>query len=328
MPNKRKNKQKNKTKATLPNKAVTLTNNASMRPMRKPKSTTNVVTKKAHVVKTCQVTNPFCPAAKGAKWPDGTLGNTVTEQIRGFIPLGTTGQGVGMVCLSASAPFGIIGLAPSASTSTTITPESGYSTYKANSLLATYGGQYRIVSFGAIIRCMSSATTAAGMVTLGTTDKTVVGGVAYTLGSELYKEVVVKAIQPSMELSWISAATGPTAHEFVDQTGSAASYVNNWTNLVIEISAAANATGLLSVEWYMNIEFTLGAATSALTAIAPPNPTRNPVVLTSHSAVQKSIGSFLEGGITAAENKITSVATSVIDSFLADPLSSIAALFG
>jgi len=192
MPNKNKNKSSKRAK---PVKPKVLANNQDPRPLKgkktkQPKPQRSSV-KPHHVHAVCSVTDPFCPAAKNSKWPDGTQGNTLTEQFRGNLTTSGTASGTNLFCFSPGAPFGYI--TTSAQTATTATTSNSFVTYKANSLYATYGDLFRIVSFGVITRCVASATNASGIVTFGT-GRPLGGSTVYTLGTELYDEVAVKAI--------------------------------------------------------------------------------------------------------------------------------------
>lgn len=282
-----------------------------------------------HVRAVCSITDPFCPAAKSAKWPDGTAGNTFTEQFRGNLTVGTSSNGNNLVCFSSSAPFGWI--SSPTSTATTCTLDTAYITYKTNSLFATYGDKFRIVSFGCVIRCVASATSASGLITLGNTTALNPSAVI-TLGSELYNDVIIRAIQPGMEVSWVSQPLGSSAHTFhLASTNANPADNDEWTSLVIELSGCPASTAMVNVEWFMNIEFTPKTNTTgsnnALTALARPNPPKVTAATDAASVTRSSLGSFIEGGISKVEGVVAKYASDALDSFLSDPLESVAMLF-
>jgi hypothetical protein len=333
MANKKKVKSKLSTKR-VPKQAtpVSFSTNANARPIRQPKARKlpgGKVSDK-HVHHTCSITDPFCPAAKGSKYPDDTSQATLSEQFRGNVNVGTvTTTGNGAATFMASAPYGYM-LGASATATTVTFQGTAYTIYKSGSMFGTYGGQYRIVSMGCIVRCVANATTAAGTVTLGTTSLPPVIASVLTLGTENYSEVTMKAIQPGMEICWMSKPCGPAAHEFIniDATGSHASHPGDWTSLIIEISGGptAAATTLLSVEWFINIEFTLSAGNSAIAPLATKPVNVHPAVVKASAAVNNNIGSFIEGGVKAAETTIWNAATSALNS-IGNPLDALAALF-
>jgi hypothetical protein len=322
MPQKKKGKKKNNKSRSVV-KPVVLANNQDPRPVRARRNKQSTPNRVSHVAKVCSVTNPFCPAAKNAKWPDGTAGNTLTEQFRGTSSLTVDASGNFCAVYAAAAPYGWVG---STITAGVAAFGSGYATYKANSMLATYGDRYRIVSFGVIVRCIASATTASGVITLGTMPVPAVSS-SLTMGQQLYSEVTVKAIQPGLELSWISSPFGTGARDFVTQS-TTTSATNDWNSLIIEISGATASSTPILVEWFLNVEFTPLTTQRALTALAKPNPPKSVAAETAVSKVHSSLGSFIEGGVKAVEEKVMQKASEAISALTSDPLESIAAIFG
>lgn len=329
-----KNGKLSKKKVPKQAKPVSFSTNGNPRPIRQPtsKKLPGGKVSDRHVHHACSITDPFCPAAKGSKYPDDTSQATLTEQFRGNVNLATlTTSGNQVACFWAGAPYGyLVGASATATTVTMANPgPPAYTIYKAGSMLQTYGGQYRIVSMGVVIRCVANATSASGIVTLGTTPIALAGGTVVTLGTENYSEVTVKAIQPGMEICWMSKPSGPTAHEFIalDITGVPAGNPHDWTSLVVEIGGGpGSATTLLSAEWFINVEFTLGAGNSALAPLATKPANVHPAIVKASAAVNNNIGSFIEGGVKAAETTIWNAASSALNS-IGNPLDALAALF-
>lgn len=327
MPNKKKSNNK-RTKSRPAVKPRVLANNVSPRPNVRPRpkrsalrGSTRLTPK--HAMGVCAISNPFCPAAKGSKWPDGTMGNTMVEQFRANRTISTLGTGDTAFVLATAAPFGFMTALSSAAG--VVTMNGAYLAYRTNSLLAVNGTGYRITSFGAIIRCVASATTASGIVTLGTVGQNVPISSVITLGTELYDQVVVEAIQPGMEVSWVSQPRGTEARQFVPLSTNLA-VTNDWTNLVIEITGAPINTPMLSVEWFINVEFSV-LLNNPLTALAPRNPPVVPKATEAVSKLHSSIGSFITGGVKQVEDSFMNHASMALSSILTDPLESIAALF-
>lgn len=324
MPNAKSRKQIRRGKSRRQTPAVkpkVLANNVSPRPVvpRVPRRAPQA----SHASRVCSVTDPFCPASKGSKWPDGTAGNTLTEQFRGTVVMPSTAAGNNAYVFTSGLPYGFI---PSASaTSTVVTLAAAFTTYKSGSMFETYGQEYRIVSFGVIVRCIASATNASGLVTLGTTGNVALGS-ALTLGTQLYDEVIVKAIQPGMEVSWIAQPKGTDARSFNSITSASATGALDWSELVVEMSGAPVSTNMLSIEWFINCEFTL-KLNSGLSTLAKPNPPKIPAAETAVSKIHSSVGSFIEGGVKQVEDTIMNHATNALSSLMSDPLESLAALF-
>lgn len=324
MPNKPKKSSK-KNRPPQPRKPVTLANNAApaKRPPAKLPSRPPGPAKHRHVSAVCSVTNPFCTASKASKWPDGTNGNTMVEQFRGNFALTNNSAGKTFAVFSPTLPFGFCEATVALSVATL---PAAYTTYKASSMLATFGDKYRIVSMGCIVRCTASATTAAGILTMGTVGLTPAVSSTAPTGTELYDEVLMKSIQPGMEVCWVAQPRGTQSKQFVSQSTSTA-LTNTWTTLVIEVTGSTVSVPVVNVEWYINCEFTLPIA-SALSAVAPKNPPKIAAAEVAVSKVHTTLGSFIEGGVAMAENKIMDAATKAVQSFASDPLESLFSLFG
>lgn len=278
-----------------------------------------------HVKAICSISDPFCPASRNAKWPDGTSGNTMTEQFRGNHTLTTLALGNAAITFCPTAPMGF--MVGATSTTSTVTFQTAYTTYKAASMLATHGTNYRVVSFGVIIRAVASANTSAGLVTFGTTGTHMPVSSILTYGTELYDEVEIKAIQPGMEFAWISQPRGPAARDFVAQSIGTTPNASPFTSLVVEVTGCAASTNVLNFEWFMNLEFEL-ATGAALSAATTRNPGKSPIAEAAVSHVHSSIGSFISGGIDTVEKEVAKAASSALNNAIGDPLGSLAALFG
>lgn len=309
----------------LPRKPTVLANNASPRPLSrkqvaKPRTTVLGV---RHSQGVCAIANPFCIAAKGSKWPDGTMGNTMVEQFRGNVTISSFAAGDSLYTFAAASPFGY--LTPASSAGGNVTMNGAYTTYKSSSILATFGTQYRITSMGVIVRSVASATNSAGLVTFGTTGTLVGSSSVMVLGTELYDETVVKAIQPGLEFCWVAQPRGVEVHQFIAQS-SAGTVNTDWTALVIEVTGATASIPLLNVEWFVNVEFTL-KTNSTMSALAPRNPPSSVAAVQAVSKIHSTLGSFIEGGITQVEHAFMEHAGKALESVFNDPLASIAGLF-
>jgi len=326
MPIKNKKAKNGKKKQNAqPRKSQTLANNASPAKVTRPPVPPAPKGPKQHrhVQAICSLTNPFCSAAKASKWADGTSGNTMVEQFRGNVSFTNNAAGKLFLVFAPGLPFGYASATISLSVATM---PATYETYKASSMLATYGDNYRIVSMGCIVRCTASATTASGILTMGTAGQIPAPGATFATGAELYDEVTMKAIQPGMEMSWVAQPRGARARTFVDQTTSTTSN-DGWTVLIVEVTGSVVSVPVINVEWYINCEFTLPGA-SALSAIAPKNPPKVIAAETATSKIHTSLGSFIEGGVSVVEQKIMDAAGKALSSLSSDPLEGLFSLFG
>lgn len=326
----RKGKKRNG-RRKVPNsvKPIVLANNqapSQIGPKRKGKRSARRAGSMAHpghVRAVCSITDPFCPASKNAKWPDGTSGNTLTEQFRGNFTLTASAGGNLAACFKAEAPFGYIISTMAAQVATW---QANYTSYRTGSLLETYGSDYRIVSCGVIVRTTASASNASGLVTFGTCPA-ITPGATHTIGTELFSEVTVKAIQPGLEFTWISQPAGAECRNFIGQNTASNGKTSDWTALIIEISGVTASLAVLNVEWFVNVEFLPLITARALTSMARVNPPKSTAAESAVSKIHSDVGSFIDGGVRQAEAVIANAASAALSSFMADPLESIAGLF-
>lgn len=254
----------------------------------------------------CAITDPFCPAAKNARWPDGSGGNTMTVQLRGHrSPTNNASGNVGIVFV----PLPPYGYADAAEAAGVYTVAGGWVLMQTNSLLAQYATRCRVVSFGVIARCIGSAINSGGLLTLGTVNEVAVTQ-AFTVGTELFNSTRLVPLAMGTEVSWVSQPCGAGAHDFVAQG------VNNglsadWTNLVCLISGGAASVAAVDFEWYMNCEFCLSSQ-SALAPVVPPNPPPNRGAIAGSNTVSNKIGGFIQGGVDVVEKTIANAANAFV----------------
>jgi hypothetical protein len=111
---------------------------------------------------------------------------------------------------------------------------------------------------------------------------------------------MIAAIQPGLEMCWVSRPRGAGSHVFQPLTSSTLTPTssNDWTNLIVEVYGAGAGKVVLDVEWYINVEFVVNPA-QALSRLAPPNVTNN--LFTEASAyATNEISSFVKGGVRIA----------------------------
>jgi len=323
-------------KKSKPAQLIRLVANANPRPVsNKPRVKLNGKSGRKigpkHVSSICKFTDPFCPAAKNAKWPDGTAGNTMTEQLRGNFTLTSLASGHQCVLFAPQVSYGYaVGVSSVAGPPATVTMPAVYTAYSSGALVHSVGQRYRIVSFGVICRVISPATSTSGIVTFGSGAGIAGISETITLGTEVYPEVSVMSLQPGAEFAWISQPHGTGARNFIPKGTSVPAATDaaeaDWTMLTVEVAGAPASTAVLSFEYFLNIEYTVDRA-SNLVNFTKPNPPMNSTVLSSVSAVHSTLGSMITGGVEAVEKSVMSHAQKALESVLADPLESLASLF-
>lgn len=274
-----------------------------VRPMRAPA--------KAHHAATCSITDPFCVHARGAQRPDGGP-PTVPFQIRILDTIlldGTSGTARTSYVAGGNYYKG---------TSTTVTGNWNY-----NGSWSTHGytfftnnaREFRVVSFGCIVRSAMTATTAKGSIIL-TANPSPFLATQMPKGSMAAVDTVVLPLAAGTEYSWRSKPLGPSAHllrQLSTYTSSMSDF--DWMGLDVEVVGGDTTNNIpaLTVEYVCNVEFTLASAHDGTTAQGnsqlqrtPPKP--NVVATRAADVIHATAPSFIQGGIDYATNQLEKLA--------------------
>lgn len=271
-----------------------------------------------HVHSTCSITDPFCVHAKGASRPDGGP-PTIPYQIRAVLSLTADGTtGTARYTFVPNISFGYIAATNAAGT---FTNGATWTNLGGNAFVTSNAKELRIVSFGVIIRSVMSATNAKGLVIL-TTDPAPFVSATNQAGSMQGQESVILTLAAGMEHTWVSKPLGVTAHQLRPTSAFTSTMSDfDWTSLVVEVSGGdtTSATPYLSVEYVMNVEFTVQSSQSSnLAMLQKPPAVPNRVATAAAERVHAKTSSFIEGGIASAVKTMESYAKSALDDVLSD----------
>jgi hypothetical protein len=283
---------------------------------------------KGHMAATCSILNPFCPGAKGAKFPDGMGTNTIAFQSHGRLTMagGITGLTTGnMTILAAGAPYGSL---TATGYSAGFTFPTIWTQYSATSLMNGCG-TYRIVSFGAIIRVASNVTNTSGILTLSTISPNqnyLGGGTVITNSNYEYVEQSSYPLAVGAEYCWIAKPVGVTANQFINQSSPSMGPNNEGSSyfnfLAIEISGSSN-TCILDIEYFVNVEATVLAG-NQLVHFIPKQVPKNPVAISKRDEVQAKIPSSSPGGASAFDRLVNDALDKAFSEMSKDPMGAIA----
>lgn len=236
----------------------------------------------------CSITDPFCPEAAGAKWPDGTIYKTVPYQNR-FTISGTTGAtGSAVVWLSPGLYYNYATNSPAAST---VTWPNAFSIGGATPTGWQYG---RIVSAGCKVMPTVSMTNSSGYFVCNEITEYAAGGASSTIGAMSDVQIMTQPMNQG-EFVWISRA-GPQGHVFRAPGGNTefGTSSGDRTALMIQLVGGPASTAAFTVEVIVNWEFTFSAQ-DAMNPIATNSPPTNPTLQRASEAVQNAVGSFVKG---------------------------------
>lgn len=272
---------------------------------------------KGRVADVCQVTNPFCDAAFGSKWPDGSGSPTIPFSYH-YISNGTqtAANAVGFFFMADWA-YGFSSATAAAGVITVVAPSAHTSAITYSSV----GQQGRVVSAGVICRVTSTASGSAGYI-IGRQLMNVKSGDTLTAnlisGSPGQQ---VMSITPGAEMAIIMKPFGPGAHDFhAALDGQSNANTPDWTFAYFEISANA-AVSTVTFEVFVHCEI-LPIDTSAYGAVASKMPSKPAVVQASRKVHETGSGihQTLQGNLTqAVDTAVTSLASQAVAGFMADP---------
>lgn len=248
-------------------------------------------------METCSISNPFCPEAVAARWPDNSHTKSVGWSLTGQpANLGTNAEGVGaqIYLPTAQRANGTVGAGTSIAT---------FNTTMTNYELPSGVVRWRVTSYGLRINSPLAAMTATGTLhvrlvspMVGTslevldytsirTDAAIDVPISRLIGRDMF--IVPKPLGDNAR--WFNA-NNPQSNTLVKD-------INNpgWQIVVLGVSGApASASAVVRLQLYYNFEFVFedGSASQAF-AIAPPHD--QPAVRQANSSVLETIGNFIEG---------------------------------
>jgi hypothetical protein len=310
-------------------KTTKKTNNGKKKSQSKqPKATSNAIVPRASAIKgqhirpygriskslmekVCGVTDPFCDAARGARWTDGNSLATVPYSVRGHAPITTFSNGTNIVfCTPVNAPFNTLLTAGQTAGIYTLAASPISSSGVVN--FPTYFTGYRVVTAGIVIRSLQPVSTTSGYLIVTRTSSMPLYGTTVVNGNCINSTVNTYPIQPGMEIPIIFRPLGIAARDFVQFTSVATTQLNDpsWDVISIEMIGGPNAVPTIDLEYYYNYEMELPSGSvlaATMSNNVPPDPVvtqasgvvSNALVQAGHSALNQ-VGRFVLKAATAA----------------------------
>lgn len=258
------------------------------------------------VQRVCAITDPFCKAAMGSKWPDASSQRSLALPFhtRSTHNTNATG-GWGMMVIPAYTTITAVG-----------TTVGNVLTMAANTLAGPTlaASTYRIVSFGVKIRNISAVQTCQGMVRIrgfsaqGATALNVVNNASYNC--DYYEDiplfeckevcVILKRLDNSAEEFVYPSTTQPTAN-FADWVS------NGWGCCMIAVDGGPVSLPVLDLEFFVHYEICFDDADTMSLATTPSAGSNSFLTDVSSHAV-KSAGNIFKKGAEMAERLIAAAA--------------------
>lgn len=282
------------------------------------KNKTSAAKKRSFHEHACSLIDPFCSAAKNAKWPDGMGIDTMTIQSRGHFThstLTTTGRTLVYVrpCLSYDV------LQAASADATTFTMSSTLGSTSSTALAAFMKG-YRITSAGCIIRNVASATNASGVVTVSKVSD--IPAVSTVINNSLVEgvEVCSFALAPGEQCNVIFKPVGALARQFLAPVTVNTNAQNlGWDAVKVEsYGGPGTAIPVLDVETYYNIEFLPNLANNILNSMGIPPTPANAKVVDVATRAQVGLTNMFSGTIEQVGSKVVSGVSNALDDIISE----------
>lgn len=283
------------------------------RPQRQPKAAASAILSMA--MQACSVTNPFCPEAIAARWPDNSYTKSVGWSMTAFQV--TLANGASSTVSRMYFPdYVLTGLDPSTYAYPSITwNATGGSAFSVPSNVA----RWRITSWGMRIGVTTSLLNTQGMLrvrlfsplngsTLGTTSAT------SNMADAEVDLPLARLVEHDVFV--IPAPLGINARLFNDARSNTtlATWVNpGWQVVQITLDGlpVVAGSGSVNIGLFYNFEFVF-ADGDASTAFCQPPPADNPIVRKANATVFERVGNFVEGAADKVDKLFQSKALKYI----------------
>jgi hypothetical protein len=260
----------------------------------------------------CAITDPFCPRAKNAKWPDGMGGSTLTMQVRNHDVIATGAAGAGMRFYGASLPFS---KGTAAYSGGVYTMSSAYVDTTSGSSFATYASAYRVVTWGIIIRNLPPALTACGYVIITRLSGMPALNTSFNEGLVTGGLVETHPLYAGAEIHVIGKPSGTGARAM--QLENIATTQNlGWDIIKVEIVGGPVSTNCVDIEVVYNVEFVLAEGSTAIHQFVQPHAPSAPKAIEAANLVTTRVNTIVAGGVEKVGSKIMDSVEGAVEDLL------------
>jgi hypothetical protein len=265
----------------------------------------------------CSITDPFCTAANGAKFPDLGSSRTLALQSKGFFTVTAPAGGFNAMALDMDYIAGprLTGTV-SGAVGTTWSTSGTYVYSGVTGLPATC--LFRVVSAGITIKSTTNATSNSGSMGILSIPG-VQGSIAASnidCNATTWTANTRTALTDSRGLSAIVRSDGHFSHEYANEaTPTTTSFISNGNDVLVAYLVGASTGASIEVTYYINWEFTF-PVTSTFNALATPAAINNPTAQTGSNAVKRAMEVVVPGGTEAVKQQVHMAASGWLKSFL------------
>lgn len=278
-----------------------------------------LVPSKAVVEKVCGLTDPFCQAARGAKFPDNSPIRTMPWTLHGRNTFASTSTADSLILWHPQYSYQPW-VKPSARVGSAAT---AWNSFTASSNLPNGVVKYRIVSSGFILRNICAKLTSSGMLHLrswsvpeGATYVTL-DGLAYNSASSM--DIATNSAQEICVITQHSTRMPQLYFNVADDSSTVAGFLDNgYTPITIYFDGAPASTDMFDFEFFINFELVFDDS-AALGLVATPSNPANSMLTDVAAKITSSSESLVFKGLKAVGDRIYKAAETAIISYVGGP---------
>jgi len=259
----------------------------------------------------CALTDPFCPASYGVKYPDSASTRSLAWTMESFATLTTDSGGRGVLLFGTDPNYGQCA-ALTFTTNMVIATTSVPVAYPGWAQWAsTTGVQYRPVSFGVEARSILSAMNNQGSIGIAVVPASTaqISTPGLDLDGNYYSKNVRTSSSSTSPITAIAHDDGETARLYRYSTAPGANgiTVGGWDCLAVYMVGGPASTPSMQVRVIIHYELTF-ASGSAFNQVATPSAVENNAVQTGSNFVKRTIDQVIVGGSKEVERRVHSAA--------------------
>lgn len=259
----------------------------------------------------CSLADPFCPGARGSRWPDGNGSKTVAVTFEGLYPIRTDANGNAGVILSAATGVQIALLA-SIDNSTGVPGSATYSNWEGYQDWNGQAAEYRIVSAGVRMYSVASMMNSQGIMRCievpsesGNFSDVVLNSSIY---SYAYTELDEKPVKESGILQGIITPGGPPSREFSEYESDSEN-TRDWSNIMCVVTGAQASSTVAQMHYIVNVEIKFQGSHVMNRVASATNQANSTYLQQATSYVQKMVTSVFEGHKEELEKQVKEYAS-------------------
>ncbi len=246
----------------------------------------------------CTLTNPFCPSARGAKWPDRNTAPTISATLEGAVTVTTDANGNAMLTFSPNLTAGIYSYTVNGTTGAGSSPVqivySGYDDWTPS--------EYRIVTAGIEVLSTVSMTASQGIYRVCQLGSRVAAVIPNAFSFQ-YPALKEKPLREDGQLCAVFMEGGPESRNFQPWVDSEPENTYDWSSLMVAITGAPASTAVARIHYTINVEMRFDAS-NAMNRLAKPSPGPKGFLTDIVSGVVANFGGVIEGKKAEVEKSI------------------------